>query len=125
MDYGSISRIAARRGGPFPLVFAVLPWVCFRTASCGEGRQTTQVNIQQSGEQISFLLGVDTGSVSGTIMGRTVALSWEEGVDAGIICHGTLSGTGSVDGRVISGTVFGPTTCCGPSATISFTLTPR
>jgi hypothetical protein len=94
--------------------------------SCGVVSRKEEVHLTQAASDVAFMLGVDSGGVSGAIRGGTVHWRWTEAQDAGIICHGTLTGSGSLAGRVITGTVHGTTSCgCGPRERISFTLTPR
>jgi hypothetical protein len=95
-----------------------------RTSSCGNGGTLSYpVFIQQSGDQISFLLGPDTGDATGTIQGRQVAWQWDIGVIP--LCTDSLSGSGSIVGRTLSGEVFAPKLCSCANAKITFTLTPQ
>jgi hypothetical protein len=91
------------------------------SSPCGTATASFPVFVQQSGSEISFLF-TDTGSVTGTIAGGSVSFRWESGVDS--VCKGSLAGSGSVNGRTITGTVSGPLSCCSP-ATIVFSLAPR
>ena len=99
------------------------------TESCGQGYGEIDVQIVQTGNRIGFLLGVDTGGVEGTIRAGTIDLTWTKSVDAGILCESRLTGTATIDGRWIRGSVSGVSTArscfsCA-SDTISFTLVRR
>ena len=94
------------------------------TSDCGPSSSSIGVNIQQSGNQISFLLGIDTGSATGSIEGGSVAMQWSSGFT---LCTQVLTGTGTISGRTIAGTVSGPSTspCACGHEKIAFTLTPQ
>jgi hypothetical protein len=96
------------------------------TESCGQGYGEIDVQIVQTGNRIGFRLGVDTGGVEGTIRASTIDLTWTKSVDAGILCESQLTGTATIDGRWIRGSVSGMyavRSCFScASDTIAFTL---
>jgi hypothetical protein len=96
------------------------------TDSCSEEHYTFPVPISQVGNQIGFLLGVDTGGVQGTIHGQTIDFTWNYGVDAGFLCGSQLTGVATISGTTITGSVSGNSTANScfhcPSDTINFTL---
>jgi len=80
--------------------------------------------ITQTGDQISFLLGVDTGGVQGTVHGNTIDLVWQDGL---MICGSQLKGVGTIATGSINGSVSGQPgiagcDCSGSTLTIAFNL---
>jgi len=96
------------------------------TDSCGGESWTGTVQMSQVGNQIGFLLGVDTGGVQGTIHGQTIDFTWYDEVDAGFLCGSLLTGVATIKGTTITGSVSGNSTANScfhcPSETITFTL---
>jgi hypothetical protein len=94
--------------------------------SCSGAVSNAQVPVEQSGDQIDFLLGVDTGSFLGKVHGNTIDVTWSKQSDAGLICGSDLNGTAMIQGGTITGSVSGNAngrscfTCA--SDTITFTL---
>ena len=94
--------------------------------SCSGAVTNAQIPIAQAGDRINFLLGVDTGSVLGTVHGNAIDLTWSMQSDAGLLCGSDLNGTAMIQGETITGSVSGNTngrSCFScPSETITFTL---
>jgi hypothetical protein len=131
------SALAARHGRPAPRVVAprqsdlvirlagrytltTTRWCAGVAEPLVVGPQT--VYLTQTGNQINFLLGVDTGGVQGTIHGNTIDLMWQQGV---ILCPVQLTGTAGFTGHSINGLVSGNVTspgcdCSGSTLSITF-----
>jgi hypothetical protein len=94
--------------------------------SCGGVAGSSMVRVIQTGNQVSFLLGVDSGGVQGAIQGDSITLTWTKASDAGLLCGSSLTGTASISGHKITGAVSGSAdsrSCFScPSNTITFTL---
>jgi|SRR5215831_6782781 len=96
---------------------------------CLGGAEPTDIAPQtilltQTGDQISFLLGVDTGGVQGTVHGNTLDLVWQDGL---MICSSQLKGTGTIAARSIHGSVSGQPgvagcDCNGSTLSIAFNM---
>lgn len=94
--------------------------------SCSGAVSNTQIPIEQAGDRINFLLGVDTGSVLGRVHGNSIDVTWSMQSDAGLLCGSDLNGTAMIQGGTITGSVSGNTngrSCFScPFETITFTL---
>jgi hypothetical protein len=128
MAFLSISGVLACRDKSSPTQPSGLEgaYVLTATESCSGGYSRYAIQVVQSGNEINFLLGVDTGGVRGTLQGQTIAFTWTKEVDAGLACGSDLTGVATIGGNTITGSVSGNSsarscfTC--PSDRIDFTL---
>jgi hypothetical protein len=113
--------------GPVPSLAG--PYSLTTVRQCLGGAEPTYIAPQtivltQTGDQISFLLGVDTGGVQGTVHGNTIDLVWQDGL---MICSSQLKGIGMIGAGSIDGSVSGQPAsagcdCDGSTLTIAFNL---